>query len=395
MKTINVCKNERGFVLLVVYGLITLIAIFSTAIFVRSYVFAQANERNINKITAFNMAESGVDWAITQLAGDPTYTGTPSYVSMDSNSAQGGFTVTVTNVANNPLIRMIQATGFSPDNDSTSRAYQTSTITAYCEFQTSQLFEYGIFAENGITLTGSGQNASVDSYNSNNGAYGGANVGNGGNVAVNNSAAGSITLSGNTLINGDAVIGPGGDVATGIEIGPNAAITGTTSVAAEPVEYPLLDTTLPSSGDLTISTGTQTLSTGIYHYSSLSVSGQGVLTSSGPVIIYVDGAVTLSGQAVSSTNDIPENMLIIVKETGSVSVSGQGTVHAGIYAPKSTVTNNGNGGIFGAIVAKNYVQTGNGSLHFDESLLDLDGNPVMTDPSVITWQEQNTLTWGT
>lgn len=157
--------------LITTYLVVTLISIFSLAYFARSNAFLQASERNRNKVIAFNMAEAALDFAIAQLAADPAYAGT-TYQSLNTSFAEGGFSVAVTIPPGNPNVRMIQASGFSPSNIDTTKAYQASTVTAYGRLQPASLYRFGIFAQNGISLTG---NASVDSYNSNNGAYGGAN----------------------------------------------------------------------------------------------------------------------------------------------------------------------------------------------------------------------------
>ena len=106
--------------LVTTYLIVMLVSIFSLAFFSRSNTFLQASERNQNKIIAFNMAEAAVDFAIAQLAANPSYTGTSGYVSMDTASARGGFIATVSTPPDNPMIRMIQANGFSPDNVTTS-----------------------------------------------------------------------------------------------------------------------------------------------------------------------------------------------------------------------------------------------------------------------------------
>ena len=393
MNTLKSRHHEQGFVLLVVYLVVVLISIFSFALFARSNAFAQASERNLNKMAAFNMAESGADWALRQLATDPNYTGTPAYVSMSTNFVRGGFIVTVTTPADNPAIRIIQAAGFAPDNNTASRAYQTSAVTAYGQYSPGKLFNFAIFAENSITLTGNDKTASVDSYDSRTGPYveGGTN----GDIGVNSIAAGSITLNGKTIVQGDALVGSTGDPASGIDVGPNATITGTSGTLTETQVYSDPTTSLPSSGDLAITGGTTTLMPGTYHYDSLSITGTGALSLTGPVIIYVDGSVEIAGNGVATSGDLPTNLLIYVTGSETVKIDGNGSFFGGIYAPNSLVKNDGNGGLFGAVVSKDYVQTGNARIHFDQAMSEIESDEALGDLELEAWQEQNSLTWGT
>ncbi len=386
-------KNARGFVLVTTYLVISLISVFALAYFSRSYSFAQASERNQNKIVAFNTAEAAIDLALAQLATTPSYTGTTGYTSLSTNFIQGGYTVTVSTPTDNPNIRIIQATGFAPDNNPASRAYQTVTVTTYGQIDQGRLFDFAIFADNSIQLTG---NASVDSYDSRDGSYGGNNKKNEGDVGTNSTGSGSFSLTGNATIKGDAVVGPNGDPSLVIQTSGNADITGTRSAASELKEYDSPTTSLPTSGSLSLSgNNTLYLSTGTYHYSSIKISGNAKLNLTGSVTIYVDGEIDISGNGIATQNNLPPNLLVYVTGTDDVKISGNANFYGGIYAPKSKIQNSGNGAIFGAVVSKEYKQNGNGNIHFDEALKDVQGNCGSGHVSVSAWQEQNTLAWGT
>lgn len=228
-------RSKRGFILVATYLTVALISTFSLAYFTRANAFLQASERNQNKIVSFNMAEAATDFALAQLAADPAYAGTPAFVPLNAGSTQGGFTVTVTTPQNNPNIRLINATGFSPMNGNASRAYQATTIFSYGQLQTSSSFNFGIFAQNSIALTG---NALVDSYNSDQGAYGGANRLSNGDLGTNSIANQSVTLTGNSLIKGNVTVGPTGDPETVISLSPHAVITGSQDPATATSIYP-------------------------------------------------------------------------------------------------------------------------------------------------------------
>jgi Tfp pilus assembly protein PilX len=386
--------KQRGFVLITTYLIVFLISVFSLAYFTRYSTFLHASERSQNKIVAFNMAEAGVDFALAQLAADPAYAGTNGYMSMDTGTIRGGFSITVTTPQNSSTVRMVQASGFSPDNDTTSRAYQSSSITTYGQLQPSSPFSFGVFAANTISLTG---NVRVNSYHSRDGTYGGSNATNKGNVATNSTANGAINLTGSSELRGGATVGFGGNVNTGITKGWSCVISGAKAVAPAVKTYDPPTTTTPVSGPLSVGgNSTLYLMSGTYHYSSLTVGGSGKLQPTGPVKIYVDGAVDIGGAGIATQNNIPANLQIYVTGNSSVKVHGSGALYGTIYAPLSRVYNTGNVRIAGAIISNTFELTGSSEFHYDEALSEAGADSGPSGKvNVTAWQEQNSLTWGT
>ncbi len=396
MKTFIFLKNNRGFVLIAVYLVISVISILAFAFYARGNSFLQAAERNQNRIVAFSMAEAAIDATLVQLVSNPGYTGTTSYTSLSTNFVQGGYTVTVTTPPDNANIRIIQATGFSPNNNVSSRAYQTATITVYGQLHAGHLFDYAIFAEDGIHLALSGNAAHVDSYDSRDGAYDPSNTGTEGNIGTNSTSNGSVFISANSVIDGNITVGPGGDPASVITIGGNAQINGTVGAATEKKIYPLPTTDLTSSGSLTVAgNNTYNLPSGTYYFDSISITGSGKLNITGPATIYVRDSIEIGGNGIGTQNNLPPNLLLYFMGSADVQITGNGNLYAGIYAPGAHVKNSGNGSIFGAVVGKTYQQGGNGSTHFDEALKEVQGNIVIDHVSVAAWGEQNSLSWGT
>lgn len=387
--------QKNGFILIATYLVVALITLLAFAFFARGTIFQQAAERNQNKIVAFHMAEAAVDEALVQLASNISYAGTNQYVPMNTSNVRGGYTVTVSTAPNDLTTRTIQATGFAPDNVPSSRAYQRVALTVYARYELNSLFNFAIFANNSIALTSSGKVASVDSYDSSKGPYGGDNKGSNGDIGTNSINQKAITLAGNTAVYGDALIGPSGDTDTAVSIGPNSTLYGTSSASQELLIFPVPTTDLPSSGDLNITTDTTYLEGGTYHFDSLKISGTGQLALTGTTVIYVNGDVSITGNGIVTQNNIPKNLLIYSTGTNDVAIGGNGSFYGGIYAPLANVKNDGNGGVHGAIVSKTYTQTGNASIHFDEAMKDIVGNTQNPKPSVVSWQEQNSLTWGT
>jgi len=447
MKTFRAIQNERGFVLLVVYMVVIFAAIYSVVLFARHRGAILATERYQNRILAFNAAESGIDATLQILSTDTDYAGTSAFTPLtpENDAVRCGYTVTVETTAqyNKRLlelhkkscpshsdqctlfastpedlnIRIIIANGFSPDNKTTSRAYQMSNITVFCRLPEpatpSSSFTHGVYAEDRISLSG---NSAFDSYNSINGAYGGSNKSSAGEMAVNSTLSGKMSLTGNSKINGSVYIGYNGVQNAVITTTQNSTITGTRSnlpqtwispVSVEVPEGAPEPTNLSVSGNTTkqLPGSSDPENPVIYHYTSLKVSGNGKITTTGAVKIYVDGEIDITGNGITVPNNRPVNLLLfssgpVNPVTGfapSVKIAGNGSFYGGVYAPKSAVLATGNGDIFGAVVSKTYTQGGNSATHADLSLVGQSG-AVSSEPDpvhITAWQELNSLAWGT
>jgi len=390
MKTIKLnFKNQKGFILMSSYLLISVLAVFSVALFARNHSFFQASERNLNKTVAFNMAEAGIDAALAQLATDPSYAGT-GYTSLSNNFIQGGYQVNVTTPAGNANIRMIQATGFAPNNNNSSRAYETRTVLAYAQIGESNLFDFAVFADESLRLNGQ---TVVDSYDSRNGPYDANTAGQEGDIGTNSILADTVTLNGQVQVKGDVTVGPSGDPDVVIDKTNQCVITGETAALSEPVALPVPTTSLTSLGNLNIAGHTDyQLPAGTYRFDSIQIAGQATLTSLGPVTLYVDGSVQIAGQGVATQNNLPPNFVVYVTGNSDVHLAGQADFYGAIYAPNSHVQNNGQAEVYGAIVSNTYHQPGQSDVHFDEALKDVGGD-AGGEINLIAWQEQNTSAW--
>ncbi len=425
MKPFRMLHDERGFVLLVVYVVAIFVTIFSVVLFARHRAAIQATERYQNRILAFNAAESGIDYALRELATNATLRGTPPpdtttdpdlpifknpyYQVPDAiPMEQNEFKFQLTYVPGRSDLRRIDSKGCAPFFETSEipkskiRAFQTSDITVYCRITAGEpppsLFTYGVYAKDSITMSG---NSTSDSYNSNYGAYGGSNKFSTGDVAVNNTQSGHLSLSGNAKIKGNAYVGYTGVPNTVITTSGNAGITGTRSNLSEDwsnYDSPTIpethtNTTLSVSGNNTL-----TLTAGTYHAPSISISGNGKIVTTGAVVIYVDGAISISGNGILVTNNHPANLLLYSTGSSNVSITGNGSFYGGIYAPNSAVSASGNGDVFGAVIGGTYTQSGNGSTHFDLAMKEIPGTPDPNQMQIVrikAWQEMNSLAWDT
>lgn len=380
--------NEKGFVLATSFMMVSVVFALAFAMFARGNNFLIAAERNQNRIVALNMAEAGVNSAIIALENDDTYSGS-AYSSLSTSTTTGGYSITVTTPNDNANVRLIQATGYAPSNDNTSRAYEARTVNAYVEFEPQSLFNHAIFSNTSIQLSG---NAIIDSYNSDDGAYNAGTAGNNGDIGTNSTSNSIVSLTGNARVEGDASIGPDGDTSTAISLSGHADITGTEAAAEETTELTPQTTSASSSGALSLSGNTTlTLSAGTYHYSSISITGNARITATGAVSIYVDGNISIAGNGFSTSSNKPTNMLIY-SSGSSVSFSGNANFYGAMHAPNASVSNSGNGIIYGAVVADSYRQTGNGAIHYDEALQNVTSSEG-SEISMLAWKENNTLLW--
>ncbi len=376
--------NQRGALLISSYLVLAVLGVFSIALYSHEFTAIRSYERAQNLVRAFHLAESGVDLAITQLRQNSSYKG-QDYAGF----GKGGYEVKVQipnasstppESTSDPTVRLITSTGHTPDNVASSYAYQRRQVVAYVRVSTSP-FNMALFAKRSITASG---NAVIDSYDSKTGV-----VGSNGDLGTNGTSAGAITVSGNARVKGDAVVGPGADVSTAIVETAQAVIEGTKSAASStatlnPVEIP---GDLPDSGALSVSgRSVLTLPGGTYWYSSIDISGQAAVSFSGPAVLYVSGPVSISGQGIVTAGNLPPNLLIYVRGSPAVSVSGQGDFYGAIYAPDSPVTLSGNAAFYGAVVGDTIDNSGIELFRYDEALTTTAGGPSNT-VTLLAWTE--------
>jgi hypothetical protein len=288
---------------------------------------------------------------------------------VSNNSFNGGsYIVTQQGIASSPPRVKIRSVATGPNGS-------TAQVEAW--LQSSQLFGcQGICSGGLINLSG---DSTIDSYNSSQGAYGGANVGSNGNLATN----GNITLSGGlTRVNGNATA-HGTVTASG-----GSAVTGTTTQSAPTVSYPSVAACGPPyssgaglSGTYTYSSatgilnlsgsGSVTLAAGTYCFNSVTLSGSSTLTNSGVVTINLIAKSDFSGGSIVNSTGTPSSLTI----QSSYSSSSDGIVLSGgsgakmvVNCPLCQVKLSGSGNVYGAIIAGSYDSSGGGQLHYDTAL---------------------------
>lgn len=263
-----------------------------------------------------------------------------------------------------------------------------------------QPFPYGLFATgSGCGALSLGGGAKVDSYNSANGPYSKSN---------SSMTAGEYGSNGNTLVNGGATIG--GSVVSPINPPSTGTCPSTLSVNGNSggmyqdpgnlnqlLTIPLQNVTPPvianttgpnesnvstlppgNYGDIKMTKGTLTIGPGTYNVTSMSLSGQAVLSISGAVTINIVSTsnttpLDLEGGGVTNDSKIASNLQINYAGTspcnttpcGTLKVSGGNNGYMIIYAPNSDVMLKGTSDIYGSIIGNQIDDSGGVNFHYD------------------------------
>jgi hypothetical protein len=292
--------------------------------------------------------------------------------------------------------------------------HSDSRVELILKRDNNSIYRYGAFGELGVTIT---SNAKVDSYNSTLGPYVNQAV-NGfgsnsyalahGNVGSN----GNIRLKQNAMVKGNLQPGPGGSA---MVIG-NATVSGSISPASTPQALPPINVpTVPTSGALVVpSNATMNLSSGSYHWSSaglsngstVNVTGPATLicdslrlqsnskmvidASAGPVNIYVINDFVMGYNTriyptsynpadltvnLQSDNIIDPDMIV---DLDQIDFQSNSYMYGTIYAPHAKVTVNSNFELYGALIARDLVLDSWSRVHFDEQLLNVNSNNLVT-----------------
>ncbi len=398
-------KERKGVALLFVFFAITVLSILSSASLGRIASESGLALRQGRSTESFWLAEAGVQKGIYAVMNNDWAdwdTLTESSKSITETLGNGNFSVTVSGIGTNDIL-ITSAGNVSGVQRSVEGALQRSSYP---------MFGYAAFGVNSIKMSGNGF---TDSYDSSQGAYGGSNINSNGDVATDGETIGAVALSGNAKVKGDAFTGEGGTVTTSGNAKVTGSSTGKIDIDMPDTEIPSDLSSLGSSSNISVSgNGSQTLTGGNYKTGSISVSGNGtlyvsgtvriyltaetslstsgngkiVVNSGGQLIMYTDGTVSISGNGIVNNAVRPQNCLLYSAYDGpgnGVTVSGNGDLKAAIYAPETDIKFSGNGNLYGSAVGKTVEVTGNGNIHYDESLATLD--TVEDDYELTNWYE--------
>ena len=440
MKTLS-HVNERGVALVISLMFLALLSMLGTTAIIMTTTDMQIGRNYRQSADAFYNADAGVNFAFNKIkagyqAGSFSLPSNPGETATLSYTTPSGFSFSISDVTKiTDDAYSFTSTGTGPDN--------AETVIKVVFSLASGVFNYGIFGDLGVSLSG---NAYTDSYDSSHGVYTWATRNTEGDVGTNAVTAGAISLSGNAKIYGDASIGPGGDPATGVtthghamvvapgqEMAADEAKDMTPHPTASPVGATPMspwtisgnntddpgysgiyqcasggisisgngngiisgDATFYLSGNVSISGNGELkilagVSLTLYVSGSVTITGNGKLkletsgSSESSVTIFASGPVSIAGNGISNFSYKPERLQIYGTSTcNSFSISGNGDIYGAIYVPAANVSISGNGDIYGAIIGSAITMSGNGHVHYDEALQSV--GPT-TDLKLVSWQ---------
>jgi Tfp pilus assembly protein PilX len=455
MKTQSL-RSNRGSVLIVALILSAVVAISLTS-YVRLGVSSQRiSNRALYNNAAMNLAENGLEeamYSINKMVADSSYNwsgwknnGTDAWAQFPTSGTYtfdqkttGYVRIYVQNYKGVSAPTIISKATINLGGAA------SAPIEKWVEVKLAKTskFANGLVAKD--TILFKGNNATVDSWNSEMGGAGTytpfSNL-----VKKDNGSVGSVSISVDSVLVQNADIW--GYVSTNNaddptdNVGANGSILGANSVNDgtwkkanvdpnrvstqfsanfDPVSMPTLSTPLGSLGTTT------TLTSGTYTYSSISLAAANQLNISGNVVIlitasagssaidikgnaginiapgaslkiYTAGDIAIGGNGVANggtmaaTANAPVKFQIYGTSTSTstdqnISIAGNGVLSGIIYAPNGDVKINGNGDVMGSVVAEDITLVGNAKFHYDESLGNLDtGNPFR----VAKWKELTT-----
>lgn len=376
-------SSQRGFILISLYLLLAVFAVYGLCVSTQSLADVRSAQKTEHNLQTLYLAEAGLDRAIVSLR-DPAFSALVSDGASDPEIrytalGAGGYQVDIDPVPGRPGIYRIQASGFFPGTQTTLPDYRRRDVDSYARVQPSGGAPPGLFGEQGVNLNGS---VRVDSYNSSSGAV--RSTGHG-RVGTNAITASAVRINGSVVVYGDVMAGPG-SASDAIRITGSSVVTGRVGSADQaypinPVEEPAGTEDLRINGNQTVM-----LAGGVHHYRQLTVNGGGRLTFSGPATLVVD-SLTLNGNAIATSGNIPANLTIRVAGSSRVTLNGNASFYGTIYAPRSEVVLNGSNRLFGAVTGR--LLTGNGSVELwgDDALSASGGSGTGNQVQVISWTE--------
>ncbi|MGE5197240.1 MAG: hypothetical protein ACM3IL_01900 [Deltaproteobacteria bacterium] len=384
-------KREKGIALIISYIVIAVLTVLSLALMAGTISESGLAKRFDYSTHAFWLAEAGVDKALRELnfGGVPWsgWTSAGNTKSLQVSWGQfGDFDITVTDPDTD--YPKVVSTGMFPSRTAPDRVSRTVEVLAG-RFRSA--FTYAAFGVSSIDMTGT---TLTDSYDSRLGLYNqNGNKNMNGDVGTNQ----DMTGVGGIHVYGDVTTGPNG------VFNDQSKVSGTiTHNNDEDFPMPVVPDSLaglPTGGSIKIAT---TIPPGDYKFTSMNLAGSDIVTiigpaniyftgntsmyttgqskvvisaaSTGPVVIYADGDVTVAGLGLFNESMLPPNLTIYGTSTTSpqtIKVAGSGSLYGTFYAPKASIDLVGVGGggdLFGAAVGNVVKTSGVAQIHYDEAL---------------------------
>lgn len=421
--------KNRGYTIILVMICLVIVFVFTQIALNMSSQNLKFVRKEIYDAKALYAAHAGLSRGLSYLEGDNSWDGTTngSRTFEDEEMSSGDATYTV--YVYNNLSGTTDLTGpegiIVPPGNCYIHSIGTSggencditqEVGAMVQVSSQLPTDFATFGRRSVQLSGNG---SIDAYDSRLGAYDDSTIEPvEGDTGTNSSEDGAITITGNSTIDGDIYVGSN---SSGPTTGGKSSYTGDViymdgTVSMEPLEPPELEEA--TEPDQNVNSGTTYLepdrkyntisvsghstivfTSGTYHITGdFSMTSQSVLqvdSSNGPVVIYCDGDITLTGQSIVQTGDNPkaENLQIYGTETcENIKFRGRTETYMVLYAPNADVSITANADIYGSYSGRTIDLKGNGDIHYDTALRDFTpggddssgGSTLSRSPQVIS-----------
>jgi hypothetical protein len=330
------------------------------------------------------LALSGVEYALARINTDSNWRTDFNGQTITNSLGRGTFTWQLTDV----IGKNLSSSPTAPFLINASGTVGTAIYSTQVHCTVPQTIPYDLMTAGSILVqTG----ASIDSFDSSLGAYGGTNAGSNATVATNSTSAGGVTVSGAT-IKGSVSVGPSGNPST--VISGSANITGAKSALSQALTMPTV--TIPSgigasTGNLTYTGGTTTLTGTTIHVGDLKLQSGAKVKISGTCVIVADGTITtqdsgsgfevLAGGSLniyhngqlklqSGSNNIVDGsdmsrLQFLNTGTTQVALQDQSTTQALIISPNASVIMQSGFQLYGGIMASSITIQDTTKLHQD------------------------------
>ncbi len=432
-------NRQRGAALLAALCFATVLAVSLGSYITVCYRTLEMSSRGVHGLRSVELAELGMEeglWALNNSTWTGwTIVGTTASRTLTGftydNGATGSASITITNYNGLSGTRTVTVTGITQLANGTQISRSLTATSAEAP-----LFTNAVAGTSGTVKFTAANNTSVfDSYDSTLGTYASQPAGYSAIVSSGSTATSSATVQlTNAQVKGYvATLSTGPSYSTSATLkGPSTPVTtrvDTTRMSTSPYQ-PVFDirtisgagTTLanPAAGAVTTIGTAGATSASIYYSTEINMVGSATklivngpvklvvsgpfyvgrnggnpqieITSNGTLEVFVQGDIAIHGRGISNLTQLPKRCAIYGTNTLTVPEMDTSTdFHGVIYTPSGDFKVASNNRIFGAIIARNVVFSGNSpKVHYDVALRSAVFAGIDTPFAVSDWRETTT-----
>ena len=418
MDGMNSCR-EKGYILVIGVIIMAFLLLLALPFMYQLSAENRLTDKSFKSCAALSLAEAGIERAVWEMNfGDiTTWDGDSSLRLMTiasfqapSGNVMGDIEIKVYNPEG--VHPFVEAMGKVPYSGTVLMAKKTRAELAEIKYDP---WNFAVFGDEDLDFSSA---ATVDSYDSRDGAYGGTNVGSEGNIGTNGTLLGCIDLCANAEVYGDAYSGPGSDPESVIITRSNALISGDKDSLTEEKDMPSVkppEGLLPM-GDYSLGVGATGTIDASGLYTSLVLDNNSTLTITSDATLYITGDFTMSSNCQlniadgvkvtiylggtfnqssnSQFNNLsqdPTSLLILGTDSfnGTMTWNSNSDFYGAVYVPRAHVDFNSNIDYYGSIIGYTFEFNSNARFHYDLALAGLKRDDMEDLPwGVKSWQEE-------